>query len=203
MTERVCENCGKPIVRSYALSASRLALIRFCNTACKTEFNRKNKKPRRPQEYEIRGDVTALLLCRKGVKMEGLIDTADLPKVLSVNRRWCAWKGHGKVYVACTTPDGPSARLLLHRFLTDAPPDKLVDHINHSGIDNRRDMLALLHLRDECRKPPTRDWELMSFGTNFFRCCLGDPAPEGEVRGEGVTIKDAIFEAMRKAGMMR
>lgn len=35
-------------------------------------------------------------------------------------------------------------RLLMHRFIMDPPDDKIIDHINHNRLDNRRENLRIL-----------------------------------------------------------
>lgn len=133
MTERICANCKQPFVPNRKLGPKRIATVKFCGAACHHESLRKT------QEYEVRGDVTAFIFRRKdGTVLEGLIDTADLPKALSVGKTWFPWWGGWRFYVAC------AGRIMLHRFLTDAPTGLVVDHINHSGLDNRRVKLRVV-----------------------------------------------------------
>ena len=68
-----------------------------------------------------------------------LVDAADYERVMQY--KWCATSEHrGTVYGSCR-PKGKT--LLMHRLIMNAPPGKVVDHINGHGWDNRRDNLRL------------------------------------------------------------
>lgn len=65
-----------------------------------------------------------------------------------------------RVQYAYTTAEGPEHKrvhLLLHRMILQAPPGKLVDHINANGLDNRRDNLRLCtHAQNMRNRGPTQ-----------------------------------------------
>lgn len=90
--------------------------------------------------YEIRGDVTVIFIRHKGRIVETFIDTVDLPKVASHPRSWFA------IVNTVTRPDklrvfahnDERKTFYLHRYVTDAPPDVEVDHINCDPMDNRK-----------------------------------------------------------------
>lgn len=77
-----------------------------------------------------------------------LVDDEDIKKVEGYT--WHVER-HGRgaserLYVRCTLgkrPDGKRGHVYLHRLIADAQPDKNVDHINHNGLDNRRDNLRV------------------------------------------------------------
>lgn len=91
--------------------------------------------------YEIRGDVTVIFVRRKGVVFEAIIDTEDLEKVSTFPNSWYISGGkRGYFFVAGTLRQNKHKKgILFHRFiLGDVPSDKVVDHINHNTLDNRK-----------------------------------------------------------------
>lgn len=97
-------------------------------------------------EYEIRGDVTVIFLQeRDGKRLETLVDTDDLPKLLKYPVRWHAGyeRTSSTFYVQTRTPEHRNQKTYLHRFITDAPHGMDVDHIEHDGLDNRKAMLRI------------------------------------------------------------
>ena len=62
-----------------------------------------------------------------------LIDEEDFPLV-APHRWYAVWCGKG--WYARATIGGRN--VYLHRLITNAPPKRVVDHINHDGFDNRR-----------------------------------------------------------------
>ena len=92
--------------------------------------------------YEIRGDVTAIILnSPKNGRLETLIDTKDLDKVKGIKGTWCAqWSRCTKSFYVFNSVqiDNVRKRTLLHRFITDPNSELVVDHINHDTLDNRR-----------------------------------------------------------------
>jgi hypothetical protein len=99
--------------------------------------------------YEIRGEVTAIFLRRRdGTRLETLIDTADLPRAMEAPFAWSAhWdKNTQSFYVEGKTYKRGEKRVYhsLHRWIMQPPQGYEVDHIFHDTLDNRRSMLRVL-----------------------------------------------------------
>ena len=87
-------------------------------------------------QYEIRGDVTVIKLNRG---LETLISTSKLEKVKSIPGRWTADKDYRTAAYYVKTQimtRGINKTIPLHRFITDAPKGKVVDHENRKPLDN-------------------------------------------------------------------
>jgi len=99
-------------------------------------------------EYEIRGDITAIKLRRKdGTEPETIIDTADYEKVKEAHITWYA--GHRQnreSYVQGHMPplNGKRKSISLHGFLMECPDGMVIDHFNHDTLDNRRSNLRVV-----------------------------------------------------------
>lgn len=72
-----------------------------------------------------------------------IVDDADYEKVRGF--RWYAQKAGRSFYAQRNVllADGKRALLLLHRFLTNCPPELEVNHINGDGLDNGRENLQV------------------------------------------------------------
>lgn len=98
--------------------------------------------------YEIRGDITAIIInSRKYGRQEALISTNKLPRVMSTSSWHVQWDVKCGIFYSRTTI--PIGRLKyksvpLHRFLTDAPDEMQVDHIDHNGLNNTDENLRIL-----------------------------------------------------------
>lgn len=79
-----------------------------------------------------------------GIK-EFLISKEDFDRVSEYTwRLFVAKSKYNKVFYATTgSPKCKFGQLLLHRFLTNCPPDKQVDHINRNTFDNRQENMRI------------------------------------------------------------
>lgn len=98
-------------------------------------------------DYEVRGDVTAIFLHRKdGSVLEALINTTDLPKVASFQGNWYVATNRRANYVQGQV--WANGKLLiqvkLHRFILDYTGSDVVDHINHDALNNKRSNLRIV-----------------------------------------------------------
>lgn len=75
-----------------------------------------------------------------GCGMKSIIDDADFNLVSKY--KWCPrWSARAKQHYASAPVNG--ARVDMHRFLMDSPKGMCIDHINHDGLDNRRENLRI------------------------------------------------------------
>lgn len=100
-------------------------------------------------EYEIRGDITAIFLDRKdGSQLETLIDTSDLQRAMEFQWKWSPhWDKHTKSYYVegkSYEKGGKREYFSLHRWIMQPEKDYEVDHINHDTLDNKRNNLRIL-----------------------------------------------------------
>ncbi|MFF2889495.1 hypothetical protein [Paenibacillus sp. NPDC057967] len=70
-------------------------------------------------DFKIDGDTTVIFLTEGEGVYECHIDTQDLPKLLSVNCRWCVEIKEGRKSRARSNDKGK--KVLMHRFLLEAP----------------------------------------------------------------------------------
>lgn len=122
-------------------------------------------------DYEIRGDVTAIFLRRRdGSILETLVDTEDLPKANEFSGSWCAeYKKDIDSYYVIGVKDYKSFRL--HRWLMNPPHDKQVDHINGNGLDNRRKInLRMASPGENMQNRKRKDKKTISGFENITKC---------------------------------
>lgn len=65
---------------------------------------------------------------------EVLVDKSDL-ELLANRKWWIGNNGSGRIFVTSTN------NVKMHRFLMEAAPGRIVDHINRNTLDNRRSNL--------------------------------------------------------------
>ncbi|MFC1793257.1 HNH endonuclease [Planctomycetota bacterium] len=74
-----------------------------------------------------------------------IVDPQDYQRLSKYKWRLCRTKGKNVLYAerSIRLPGGKYSRLLMHRQLIDTPEGYVIDHINGSGLDNRRANLRL------------------------------------------------------------
>ena len=88
---------------------------------------------------KIKGDTTTIYIVCKGILYECLIDTENLNLLTGTI---CAqWNGSKCSLYAIVTRNKITQSL--HRFFTNCPKGKVVDHINGNSLDNRMSNLKV------------------------------------------------------------
>ena len=123
--------------------------------------------------YEIRGDTTAVFLVkpRSQKTLETLIATTDLAKVQALDAVYPKWDSTtGSYYAQGYSKE--TGTVSLHRYLMDAPPDKLVDHVYRNTLDNRRSFLRLLTPAESAQNQGLRQDNSSGYrGVSWLKTC--------------------------------
>jgi len=69
-----------------------------------------------------------------------IVDPQDYPHLSRYKWRLCRTKGKNVLYAerSVRLPNGKYSRILMHRQLMEVPEGYVIDHVNNSGLDNRR-----------------------------------------------------------------
>lgn len=118
-------------------------------------------------KYEIVPETGGVLLPLGGKKHPGrfaLVDIEDVP--LIAGRSWFTLPTTRALYAQCRqVVNGKTHTILMHRVIMGVTERRIqVDHINHNGLDNRRQNLRLVTNQDNAfnRRPRLR-------GTSRFK----------------------------------
>lgn len=84
--------------------------------------------------YRIKNDCAYIELKTRKEKLECIVDLESLNKLLDLDVLWYIHKNNQTIYVRYQYN---GKHEYLHRVLTKAPNNMIVDHINHNGLDNR------------------------------------------------------------------
>jgi hypothetical protein len=87
-------------------------------------------------EYLYAGDIV-YILTKNNHRI--LIDLEDFEKVDNAVKNYLQVRRGGKMYYA-VYQEG-NKKFYLHRLIMNPPKGLMVDHINHNGLDNRKDNL--------------------------------------------------------------
>lgn len=98
--------------------------------------------PKKYNQFIIKDGYAIMIINKKDTSIEVLLDIEDVDKVRAVG----AWHAiydetlQTLNYYICHRDHNKTNRrcLKLHRFIMDCPRDKVIDHINHNTVDNRK-----------------------------------------------------------------
>lgn len=113
-------------------------------------------------DYQIVDDYAIIYLDRKnGSRVEAYVDASDIPFLIQLGLCWhIMYKRNGdnayvtanRYYKVMGEPRKRHTTTLLHKTLINVHDRNLhVDHINHNGLDNRRNNLRLVPCELNCR----------------------------------------------------
>ena len=132
MTIVKCDYCGKEFNKQK--SALKRTKSNFCNDKCFFNSRKTNK-------IIINNGYAVIQSKNKyGVK-NIIIDIEDLDKVTKYHWNCRAEKVNNNFY-AIAHGEG-NKTVLIHRLIMNCPSGKVIDHINHDGLDNRKSNLRI------------------------------------------------------------
>lgn len=89
-------------------------------------------------------DIVLVIKKKNGHRLECLVDSSDLSRLLQLGKRWSAdWSKSAKTYYVYHR-DSNGKKIYLHRWLMDAPATLQIDHKDHDGLNNRRCNLRIV-----------------------------------------------------------
>lgn len=97
-------------------------------------------------DYENRDGHVVIFANCKGIQREILIDDCDFDTVSSFSGSWYALEDGNTHYahIAFCRADGKQKITSMHRLLLKPSSKMVVDHINHNGLDNRRENIRIV-----------------------------------------------------------
>jgi hypothetical protein len=87
-------------------------------------------------------------MSKKYGEHEMLVSRDKYDFVVDGGPKWCVqWNPTAKTFYArrsVTKANGKQTGQIAHRYITNCPPNLVVDHINHNGLDNRNENLRIV-----------------------------------------------------------
>lgn len=128
LIQKKCVICGKYFLTPPCYYERR----KTCSFACCSIYKQKKN------EYILHDNYAEIIIkSKKYGEHKALIDLDDVEKCKKYN--WCLKydKTLKNFYLH------NSKGLTLHRFITDCPKNKVIDHLNHNTLDNRKENLRI------------------------------------------------------------
>jgi hypothetical protein len=141
-----CDNC---CFSTYATGDGRAALICRQKKGSEGRWNIRSLRDRCTNFYPSRVASPTYSAPRRIPLTRGLfaiVDAEDYP--LLSQYMWFA-EGTGQNCYAVRKENGESIKM--HRWIMDAPDDLVVDHIDHNGLNNRKENLRICTFAENCR----------------------------------------------------
>lgn len=136
-------------------------------------------------------DITKLEM-NKGLVL--IIDTEDYDRIKGY--RWCASSNDNRWEVRCTLNYGRTP-ISLHRFILNAPKGRLVDHINHNTLDNRKSNLRLCSNLENSRNKQNikREGSTSIYkGVSVCRSETGKPKYRADINTGSKQLQIGVFD---------
>lgn len=144
--EKRCDNC---IFSTYATGPGRPTLI------CKQQKGAEGKWKTHPLRHKCdnfypsraadpQNTAPRLIPLTRG--KFAIVDAEDYEELSKY--KWCATDGGGTWYAVRAVG---KERIKMHRWILNAPPDLLVDHIDRNGLHNRRSNIRLATYGENCQ----------------------------------------------------
>jgi hypothetical protein len=94
-----------------------------------------------------------------------LVDSVDYERV-SQYQWWITKEGAAYTRISL---DGITKNVYMHRFITNAPKDMVVDHKDHNRLNNQRNNIRVCTQADNCKNMPKRSLTRLYKGVELVR----------------------------------
>ena len=152
-------------------------------------------------EYKIIGEIVEIYSCHKGNKFISIMDRDDLKTLIDYDVCWHPFysKTSKRYYMNCTWwgENNKKTTIYLHRFILNAPSGFYVDHINHDGLDNRRENLKITNMSENTKN---RRGINCNNKSGYRNVCLYDNKWIVQLQIDGKNKVFGKFDDLDKAG---
>jgi hypothetical protein len=141
----VCTSCGRTFRR---LACTVEGKSHFCSKECRDGVQAIDRSSC------LSGCVDGRWWIPLGRGLSAEVDECDYERLS--RGRWHPVGGPGTQYAVGKAPGNGRSTVHMHRVIIDAPPDKLVDHIDCNGLNNTRANLRLVNHAENAAN--TKGW---------------------------------------------